>query len=362
LRDQRANKDATLEAPNRILPSLQVNIRAGELPEPEANGTRHLKLPLDLLGGQEAARVTCGYRVSAALRAGALLALLSVAGAALGSARVRAETAVPKPKIAATIFPLYDIARQLAGPVADVVLVLPPGASPHTFEPTPAAIRSLGDARTLLVVGHGLDDWSARLAQGAGVPRVVRVDVDIPLRHYPGRDPASVDPHYWLSLRNGKAIARSVATELELLAPERVAELRSSLAAYLARLDAADEQIRALLANLPSRRIATFHDAFGYFADAYGLEIAAVFEPYPGREPGPRFVIDFQQKIRASRIRVVFSEPQLSVDALRPLAHDLGVTISVLDPLGGVPGREGYVETALFNARQVAAALRAPPP
>jgi ABC-type Zn uptake system ZnuABC Zn-binding protein ZnuA len=293
----------------------------------------------------------------------ALLVLMScAAGATLGSSLVRAETAGPKPKIAATVFPLYDIAREVAGPVADVVLILPPGASPHTFEPTPAAIRSLSDARTLLVVGHGLDDWAVRLAQGAGVPHVVRVDAGIPLQRQHDGKPGSIDPHYWLSLRNGKAIARTVAAELERLAPDHIAELRSSLAAYLARVDAADEEIRALLANLPSRRIATFHDAFGYFADAYELEVAAVFQPYPGREPGPRFVIEFQEKIRASQIRVVFSEPQLSVDAIRPLARDLGVTISVLDPLGGVPGREGYIETALFNAHQVAAALRTPAP
>jgi zinc transport system substrate-binding protein len=293
----------------------------------------------------------------------AFLVLMScAAGATSGSSLTRAETAGPKPKIGATIFPLYDIAREVAGSVADVVLILPPGASPHTFEPTPAAIRSLSDAHTLLVVGHGLDDWAVRLAQGAGVPRVVRVDVDVPLRYQPGREPAAVDPHYWLSLRNGMAIARTVAAELELLAPNRVAEIHSSLAAYLARVDAVDEQIRSLLADLPSRRIATFHDAFGYFADAYELEVAAVFQPYPGLEPGPRFVIEFQKKIRASQIRVVFSEPQLSVDAIRPLARDLGVTISMLDPLGGVPGREGYIETALFNAHQVAAALRGPAP
>jgi ABC-type Zn uptake system ZnuABC Zn-binding protein ZnuA len=297
------------------------------------------------------------------LRLTASLVLMScVAMAQLGSPLGRGETAGSKPKISATIFPLYDIAREVAGSVADVVLILPPGASPHTFEPTPAAIRSLSDARTLLVVGHGLDDWAVGLARGAGVARVVRVDVDVPLRRQPGREPAAVDPHYWLSLRNGKAIARTVAAELALIAPDRVAEIRSSLAAYLARLDTADEQIRSLLATLPSGRIATFHDAFGYFADAYGLEVAAVFQPYPGREPGPRFVIEFQEKIRASQIRVVFSEPQLPVDTVRPLAHDLGVTISMLDPLGGVPGREGYIETALFNAHQVAAALRGPAP
>jgi ABC-type Zn2+ transport system substrate-binding protein/surface adhesin len=116
--------------------------------------------------------------------------------------------------------------------------------------------------------------------------------------------------------------------------------------------------VRRLLADLPTRRIATFHDAFGYFADAYGLQVAAVFEPYPGLEPSPRFVVEFQRRIRASGVGIVFTEPQLSVDALRPIARDLGVTLAVLDPLGGLPGRESYIELLLFDARAVAAAAQ----
>jgi ABC-type Zn uptake system ZnuABC Zn-binding protein ZnuA len=167
-----------------------------------------------------------------------------------------------------------------------------------------------------------------------------------------------VDPHYWLSAANAKAIARIVAAELTRRAPGRRVEVERSLAAYLARLDTADARIRELLADLPTRRIATFHDAFGYFAEAYGLQVAAVFEPYPGQEPSLQFVIEFQRKIRASRVRVVFTEPQLSVEALRPIARDLGVTLAVLDPLGGMPGREGYVDLLLFNAHAVVAGTR----
>jgi ABC-type Zn2+ transport system substrate-binding protein/surface adhesin len=116
--------------------------------------------------------------------------------------------------------------------------------------------------------------------------------------------------------------------------------------------------VRRLLGDLPTRQIATFHDAFGYFADAYGLQVVATFEPYPGLEPSPRFVVEFQKKVQAAAVRVVFTEPQLSIDALRPIARDLGVTLAVLDPLGGLPGREGYVELLLFNARAVASATR----
>jgi ABC-type Zn uptake system ZnuABC Zn-binding protein ZnuA len=261
-------------------------------------------------------------------------------------------------KVAATIFPLYDIARSVAGPVAEVVLILPPGAIPHTFEPTPASVRALSGAETLFVIGHGLDDWAARLARGAGVPRVVPVDAGIVLRRENAEDRGRVDPHYWLSAQNANAMARTVAAELARRAPSRRAEVERSLATYLARLDAADAEVRGMLADLPTRRIATFHDAFGYFATAYGLEVAAVFEPYAGLEPSAQFVVEFQRRIRASGVRVVFTEPQLSVDALRPIARDLGVTLAILDPLGGVPGREQYVDLLRFNARAVVDATR----
>jgi ABC-type Zn uptake system ZnuABC Zn-binding protein ZnuA len=257
--------------------------------------------------------------------------------------------------VSTTIFPLYDITRQLAGPAVDVHLMLPPGASPHTFEPTPSQVRALAGARMTFVIGHGLDDWAAHLARSAGVARVVIVDRGVALRREAG---GTVDPHYWLAPANARAIARTVAGELEGLVPARRAEIQQTLTSYLAQLDAVEAEIRAILADLPTRRIATFHDAFGYFAEAFGLEVAAVFEPYPGREPGPRFVAEFQRRVRASGVRTLFAEPQLALEPLRPLARDLGVTLSVLDPLGGVAGRDTYLDLLRFNARQVAAAVR----
>jgi ABC-type Zn uptake system ZnuABC Zn-binding protein ZnuA len=272
----------------------------------------------------------------------------------------------PAVKVAATIFPVYDIVRQVAGGSVDVVLLLPPGASPHTFEPTPAAVRNIAGAQTLFVIGHGLDDWAARTARGAGVMHIVPVDDGIALRQFSEASndagPQAVDPHYWLSIANGMTIARTVATEIERLVPERRDEVERALAGYVMKLEAADLEIRRLLANAPTRRIATFHDAFGYFAAAYSLDVVATFEPFPGKEPGPRFIQEFQRKVRAAGIRVLFSEPQLSVEAIRPIARDAGVTISVLDPIGGVPDRESYIALMLFNAQQVAAALKAPMP
>jgi zinc transport system substrate-binding protein len=265
------------------------------------------------------------------------------------------------PRVAATIFPVYDIAREIAGPDVAVSLILPPGASPHTFEPTPGAMRALAGCRLVFVIGYGLDAWASRMAAGVGVSRIVSVDRGIELLPAFGEEATggeSDDPHYWLSAANAGTIAQNVETELERIAPERRNGFRSRLADYRSRLEAADGEVKKTLAGLADRHIATFHDAFRYFARAYGLEVAGVFEPYPGREPSPRYVRDFEQAVRAAKIRVLFAEPQISVEAIRSVASELGVSISELDALGGVAGRESLAQLLVWDARQIASAGR----
>ena len=275
------------------------------------------------------------------------LALLAVAAARpLGGDTLR---------VAATIFPLYDIVREVGGPAVEPVLVLPPGASPHTFDPRPSAARAIARSAVLFRIGHGLDDWAARLAEASGVSRVVSVDGSIRLRSLPG---GGTDPHYWLACDNARAIASSVAAELMRIAPAERPGLEARLRAYVGRLDAADVEIRRILKGLPSRSVATLHDGFGYFAQAYGLSVAAVFEPSGDREPSPRAVADFQKQVRAAGVRAIFVEPQLSKDAIRPIAGDLNLPIVTLDDLGGVEGRASLIELLLFDARQVASAMR----
>jgi len=274
---------------------------------------------------------------------------------ALVAAVAARPLAAEAPRVAATIFPLYDVVRDVGGPLVEPVLVLPPGASPHTFEPRPSNARALAHAAVLFTVGHGLDDWAARLAEASGVRRVVVVDAGIRLRRF---GDGSVDPHYWLSGGNARAIARTVADELARLLPSARAEIESRLAACLTRLDAADAEIRRALSGLPSRSIATLHDGFGYFADAYGLAIAAVFEPSGDREPTPRAVAEFQRRIREAGVRAIFAEPQLSKDTIRPIAGDLGLPVATLDDLGGVPGRDTLAALLLFDARQIADSLK----
>jgi ABC-type Zn uptake system ZnuABC Zn-binding protein ZnuA len=272
--------------------------------------------------------------------------------------------------VAATIFPLYDLVRQVAGPAVEVVLLVPPGASPHTFTVKPGTARALTGCIAVFTIGHGLDDWTTRLAQEAGVKRTIVTDAGITLRrgysehHRAGQAQSqtathdAVDPHYWLSIPNAILMVQFIAEIFAQLDPAAQADYQQRAVAYQEQLHSTDGEIRRLLADLPRRDIATFHMAFAYFAEAYGLKVVAVFESVAGKEPGPRYVEAFQRQVRAHKLHTVFIEPQLSEAALRGLSQDLGITLQKLAPEGGVQGVESYLALMQYNAAQIAAAPR----
>jgi ABC-type Zn uptake system ZnuABC Zn-binding protein ZnuA len=302
--------------------------------------------------------MTTRLRTSAAAAAFAI----SMAGVTISCQRDSAGAAA-NPRVAVTIFPLYDIVREVGGPDIRASVILPPGASPHTFDPSPSAVADLSQSTAVFRIGHGLDDWAAAMAQSAGVASLVTVDERITLRRFSPNEvdpdhptPGDVDPHYFLTIGNAKRIAENVDLALCRIAPQAAPRFAERRRAYQRRLDRIELEIRGLLSGLPLQKIATFHNAFGYFAQAYGLKVVATFEPFPGQEPGPQDIALFERRVRESKVKVIFAEPQASLEGIRPIANDLGVRLSMLDDMGGVPGRESYIELMLFNARQIAAA------
>jgi zinc transport system substrate-binding protein len=277
-------------------------------------------------------------------------------------------------KVAATIFPLYDLIRQVAGSDLDVTLLVPPGASPHMEAFTPSMIRALTGSAAIFTIGHGLDDWAARLASDAGVAQMIRVDSGIALlasessahtdtsahgqAHFHHGAESAVDPHYWLTIPNAIQIVRTITAALKRLDAAGQQGYEQRAVSYVTQLQATDADIRQVLTQVSRRQIAQFHAAFAYFAAAYGVKIVATFEPSPGREPGPRHVEAFLRQVQAHQLKTLFIEPQFDPSPLQQLARDLGLTFKMLDPLGGTKGREHYIDMMRFNAAQMASALR----
>lgn len=246
-----------------------------------------------------------------------------------------------KPVIAATIFPLYDLVKQVVGDQVEVVLLVPPGANEHTFELSPNTVASLSQADLVFTIGQGLDDWVAREAAQAGRAKVVAVSEGVNL--------LTDDPHYWLSLKESKKIVANIAKELAALYPDQKVIIEHNAALYDAALEKTIADYQQEFTGQPNLKIATFHNAFSYLARDFNIEIVTTFEEVSGEQPSIEWLKDFQTKVKQFSLKTVYAEPQSSPQSLEAIAQDLGVKIGTLDPVGGVDGRDSYLKLMKYN-------------
>lgn len=278
-------------------------------------------------------------------------------------------------RVTVSISPYADIVARLGGELVSVSTLLPPGASPHSFDPTPSQAAGLARAE-LIVMNGGVDGWLARLvaATAPDVPTVVvmeRVDVDPPgAGHGPGgeaeesyaghagHEHAGINPHVWLDPTLMLAAAEVVTEELARLDPANGGAYHAALGRLRADLLALDAEIAATLAPVRGAPFVPFHDAWPYFAERYGLDLVLSLEPFPGREPSPRYVAEAVAAVRAAGAKAVFAERQLDPRSAEVVAESAGVALATLDPIGGAPGPTDYESLLRFNAATILAALR----
>ena len=163
------------------------------------------------------------------------------------------------------------------------------------------------------------------------------------------------DPHYWLSMDNGAQIARNITDDLTQRFPEHTDTFEANLDTYLQELAAADQEItETMQQGVENRNLITLHDAWYYFANDYNLNIVGTFEPSAGREPTPQYLIRLTDALKEAGVTTIYSEPQIPTGSLDSFVQDNDLTIAELDPLGGVEGRESYIEMMKYNARTIA--------
>jgi zinc transport system substrate-binding protein len=283
--------------------------------------------------------------------AGAVLALLIFALLAAGCTQP-AGVSGPEPlKVAVTLPPQAEMVREVGGDHVVVQIVVPPGADPHTFEPTAGEIVRLSDSTLYFRVGPGLlpfeDVLVGRLREiGPGI-RVIDSSEGIPL--LTSTDPGergAPDPHIWLSLRNAEIMTTRARDALIEADPANADEYRANSEDYLARLRETDGQIQQVLAGSRVHDILVTHPSWGYFARDYGLTQVAIGEE--GKEPTARELEQLVNLAETEHIRVIFAEPEFSLRGAEVLAEEINGTVVLVDPLA-----EGYLE----NMRKVAAAF-----
>jgi zinc transport system substrate-binding protein len=288
-------------------------------------------------------------RLGIAARAVAACAILLLLSPAACRPPARESGRVP---VVASIPPLADIAAEVGGDEVEVTLLVPPGASPHTFEPSPSQLRAVSHARLLVLNGVGLEYWADKVVGAAENPDLVVVDAS---RRVPvvGRN-----PHVWLDPAGAALQAEEVRDALVAADPPHRAEYEANAAAFEADLRALDAEIRARVAGWSRRSFVSLHPAWSYFARRYGLVEAAVIEESPGREPSAAEMVRIVETCRRSGAQAVFAEPQLSSKAARVLAEEAGIPVAVLDPLGPGKGKGGYRELMMNVVAGMEEALR----
>jgi ABC-type Zn uptake system ZnuABC Zn-binding protein ZnuA len=277
-----------------------------------------------------------------------------------------AEVSPEKPVVAATISPIYDLVRIVGGEDVDTRLILSPGSSPHTYEPTPSIIKELHGSTVIFQIGHGIDSWVSSITNSLPDTSVVVLDRGVSLRltteshdHEHEEEEVveeevyeSVDPHYWLDPTNASYMVDTIVQSLSQIDPAHEDAFVRRAAEFKDELARKDVEWQLVMQGIANKRLITFHDAFGYFADHFGLEVVATFEPFPGKEPTPQYLVHLKEEIEEHGVKTLYLEPQLSATSLQTFARDNGLTLAVLDPEGS-SDRAGYLEMIEYNVKTI---------
>lgn len=280
--------------------------------------------------------------------------LLLTAGGCGPVRHTEPEEASGKLQIVATLFPQYDFARQIAGDLAEVTLLLPPGTESHTYEPTPADIILIQNSDLFLYTGKYMESWAEGIVSGldAGKTHVLDVSKDIVLIHEEeehhhtaeehGGHTHQFDPHIWTSPANAVLMAQNILNALIAVDPENALAYTRNAAAYTAQLEALDQDFQEMIAASTHKEI-MFGGRFAlyYFAEHYGLAYDSAYDSCSSEtEPGARAIARIIDAMREKGIHVIYYEELSRHTVADTIAEEVGAKALLLHSCHNVTKEE----------------------
>lgn len=274
------------------------------------------------------------------------VALVALAGLALAGC-ADSGSSDGKVDVVATTTQIGDFVREVGGEAVSVDQILQPNTDPHDYEPRPSDVEAAATAQLVFVNGDDLDHWIDQVVDDSGGDAsVVDLGAAVPERlpgegHDHGDEEAreeeghdheesEFDPHWWHDPRNAEAAVREIERRLVAADPAQAATFRRNADAYLARLRALDAGIARCVESVPParRKLVTDHDAFGYFANRYGLEVVGAVIPSQTTQaqPSAKDLSDLAALIDREGVKAVFPESSLSSRAADAIARQTGAS------------------------------------
>lgn len=276
-----------------------------------------------------------------------------------------------KLNVVATFSILGDFAKNVGGDRINVTTLVGANSDTHVYTPTPSDAKKITDAKLVIVNGLGLEGWLPRLVKSSGgraatvvatkgiTARKIEAGEALSQDH----DAGSADPHAWQSVVNAKIYVGNIRDALIAADPAGADAYKANAASYLSKLDALDREVREAVAKIPPERrsVISTHDAFGYFAAAYGVRFIAPQGVSTESEPSARDIAAIITQIKRQKIPAVFLENVSDPRLIQRIASETGAKIggtlysdSLTDEKGPAPT---YIDMVRHNIKALTSAL-----
>lgn len=248
-------------------------------------------------------------------------------------------------RVTVSIVPLAYFAERIGGDFVSTNIMVLPGESPHSYEPTADQMKALANSEVFFSVGVEYESsWLPRFEEinpdllfvdsSEGIERIAMTASDVHSEGETGEDHSSetgLDPHVWLSPANGKVIAANVLAALTEIDPAHADTYQANTESLMADIDQVDASIKETLSNVGQKTFMVFHPSWGYFAHDYGLEQIPV--QVEGQDPSASELAGFVETAREHNIKVIFVQPSFSTEDAQAIAQEIDGEIAFIDPL-----------------------------
>jgi ABC-type Zn uptake system ZnuABC Zn-binding protein ZnuA/ABC-type Mn2+/Zn2+ transport system permease subunit len=297
-------------------------------------------------------------RLGLAVATGIAVALFAAGCGTSGSDSGKVSVVATPPQIG-------DFAHQVGGSEVDVHQILSPNTDPHDYEPRPDDVTTTADAKIVFTNGDNLDAWMDKVIDDSGSDaRVVDLGAGVPVKlpgESSGPEASQYDPHWWHDPRNAEEAVRQIAAQLSEVDPAGKASFEANAATYEAKLKDLDAGIANCIDGVPpaDRKLVTDHDAFGYFANRYGIDVVGAVIPSQTTQaqPNAQDLSDLVDVVKREDVQAIFPESSLSPKLAETIASQTGASADYTlygDTLGPGDSTGGtYLRMEQANADQM---------
>ena len=262
-----------------------------------------------------------------------------------------------KPRVVVTILPQAEFIEKIAGDKVSITTMVPPGASPHTYEPRPSQMKEVTEAEMYAKVGTGLDFelvWMPKIIETN--PNMLIVDSSegthlIEMGAHDNEHPLGAkDPHVWLSPKKAIIMVENLYEGLVKIDPDNKEYYTKNKDVYVNSLKELDSTIMQTFSGLKTRKFMVYHDSWGYLAYDYGLEQIPIEKE--GKEPTPEGIATLIDQARENNITIIFASPEFEIQTAKTIAEEIDGTVILISPLA-----KDYIENLKRMSDEISKSL-----